>query len=403
MLGLGVGSNYPRLTVNFLKEHNVRGNIFNDYNFGGYLIYHLWPNIPLFIDGRTPTIYDQNFLWLYFSAQHKKEVWKKLVDQYGVEIVLIEDNREHGYSSLFYWLDEDRKWMLVAFDDVSCLYIKRVPRFEGLTKRYGFRYLRPALITMEYAKQWKGNKKYLQELEGELNSACQRFPNDFYPFYYLGIYYEIHGTRNNLLESEKAMRKAIANRPDLSRGYYELGFILMKLERYDEAVETLKKAIKLQPNLPVDAYYYLGVSLYNLGYIDEAVDALEKYRTKADLETRVEAYRLLGNIYIQKYKFHEALSCFERERYLEEPTWETFSNLGLAYFGLDRFEEARKCFERARAIKPGMLRVVYNLAVVYEKLGLFGEAKRMYAEASKIRPQTPEEEILIQKAGKKAR
>ena len=47
--------NYPCGAVKFLKNnpqyHNLK--IFNDYNYGGYLIWTC-PNIKLFIDGRLP-------------------------------------------------------------------------------------------------------------------------------------------------------------------------------------------------------------------------------------------------------------------------------------------------------------------------------------------------------------
>jgi tetratricopeptide (TPR) repeat protein len=402
-LGLGVWTNYPAMTVNFLKEHNVRGNIFNDYNFGGYLIWHLWPDIPVFIDGRTPTIYDQDFLWLDSVAQHKKEVWKQVAERYGIDIVLIRDEREKGYASLFYWLDEDEDWMLVAFDDVSNLYIKRGAKFDKLIKQYGFHYLRPAFITMEYAKQWRGNKRYLQGLEKELSIACQRFPHDFYPFYYLGIYHQIYETKAHFLEAETALKRAIANRPYLPQGYYELGFTLMKLERYEEAIKALKRALKLNPNVLAESYYNLGICLFQTGHINEAIEFLEKYKELAGFETKVEAYKLLGRAYLQKYKFQKAISCFERAGYLEQPTWDILLNMGVAYFGLDRLEKARECFERAMTMEPDNVKIVYNLAVVNEKLGLIEKAKRLYGEASQIRSQTPEEEALIQKAREKVK
>lgn len=400
-IGLGVWTNYPATAVNFLKEHNVRGNIFNDYNFGGYLIWHLWPDISVYIDGRTPTIYDQDFLWLDGMAQQKKEVWKNVADQYGIDIVLMHDERDKGYASLFYWLDEDENWTLVAFDDVSNLYIKRGTKFDELIKQYGFHYLRPALITMDYVKERRDDKSYLKELERELNIACQRFPQDFYPFYYLGIYHQIYGTKEHFLEAEEALLKAIANRPYWSQGYYELGFTFMKLGQYDEAIVALKKAMRLSPNILADSYYNLGVSLFQKGEITEAIRFLEIYKEKAGFGTRVEAYRLLGRAYLQKCKLQKALSCFERLGYLEKPTWDTLLNMGVAYFGLDRLEKARDCFERARQMEPGSLKVVYNLAVVYEKLGLIEKAKRMYEKASQLRPRTPEEETLIQKAREK--
>jgi len=402
--GFGVLSNfyYPKETVEFLKDHDVRGNIFNDYGFGGYMIWHLWPDIPVFIDGRTPTVYDHDFFWLYGLVYWKRETWEKMVKQYGIEIVLLQADREKNYvPPLYSWLDEDAAWRLVAFDDNSSLYLKRGQRFDGLIGQYGYQYLRPADITMEYAKQKRVDKRYLKELEKELNVACQRSPQDFYPFYYLGIYHQIYGTKEHLQEAEKAFRRAAANRPDFSMAHYELGFTLMKLERYDEAAEKFKQSLKLNHNLPVDVYYYLGSSLFKRGEIDEANKFLKEYKERAGFEARFEAYNLLGKTYLQKHKFRKALSCFEREGYLGDTSWETLLNKGAAYFGLGKLEKARGCFEQALEMNPNSLKVFYNLGVVYEKLGLPEKAKEMYEKASHIRPQTPEEKILIQKAGEK--
>lgn len=400
-LGFGVWRNYPETTVNFLKEHDIKGKIFNTYGHGGYLIWHLWPDIPVFIDGRTPTIYDQDFFWLYSLAEEKKEVWEKVAEHYGVEIVLVQDNREVGYASLFYWLDEDADWRLVAFDDIANLYMKKGGKFDGLIEQYGFHYLRAADVSMDYAKERKEDKKFLKALERELQEACRRFPRDFYPFYYLGIYHQIYGTKEHFLEAEKAFLKAIANRPYVPQGYYKLGFTFMKLERYDKAIKALKKAMRLSPYILADSYYNLGICLFEKGEINEAIKFLEIYKEKAGGGTRVEAYRLLGRAYLQKHKLQKALSCFERVGYLEKPTWDDLLNMGVAYFGLDRLDKAQECFERAREMKPDALKVIYNLAVVYEKLGLLEKAKRMYEEASQIRPQTPEEETLIQKSREK--
>jgi tetratricopeptide (TPR) repeat protein len=400
-LGFGVWRNYPETTVNFIKEHDIKGKIFNTYGQGGYLIWHLWPDIPVFIDGRTPTIYDQDFFWLYGLAQEKKEVWEKVVEHYGVEIVLVQDNREIGYALLFYWLDEDADWRLVAFDDIANLYMKKGGKFDRLIEQYGFHYLRAADVSMDYAKERKEDRKFLKALERELQEACRRFPRDFYPFYYLGIYHQIYGTKEHFLEGEKAFLKAIANRPDLPQGYYELGFTFMKLERYDEAIKALKKAMRLSPHILADSYYNLGICLFEKGEIHEAIKCLEIYKKEAGAGTRVEAYSLLGRAYLQRHKLQKALSCFERVGYLEEPKWDTLLNMGVAYFGLDRLDKARDCFERAKEMKPDSLKVIYNLAVVYEKLGLPERAERMYEEASQIRPQTPEEETLIQKSREK--
>jgi len=402
-LGFGVWRHYPETTVNFLKEHGARGKIFNAYGYGGYIIWHLYPNIPVFIDGRTPTIYDQDFFWLCGLAYRKKEIWEKVVKRYGIEIVLVQDYREKGYAPLFYWLDEDADWRLVAFDDVSNLYMRKGGRFDGLIERYGFRYLRPAEVSMTDAKERKDDEQYLQTLEKELKESCLRFPQDFYPFYYLGLYHQIYGSQEHLKEAEEALRRAVVNRPSLPRGHYELGFTLMKLERYDEAVAAFKQSIRVSQNRPPDVYYYLGASSLHLGEIDKAISFLEKYKKKAGLGTRVEAYQFLGRAYLQKYKFKKALSCFVREGYLEEPTWETYLNMGVAYFGLDELDKARKNFEKSKALKPDNLKTVYNLAVVYAKLGLADKAKKLFHDVSQMKPQTPEEGVWVQKAKEQAK
>lgn len=400
-LGLGVWRNYPATTVQFLKEHGVKGRIFNTYGYGGYIIWHLWPNIQVFIDGRAVTIYDQDFFWLCGLAYRNTDALGKIFDRYEVEIVLLQDDREKGYSSVFYWLDENEDWRLVAFDDIANLYIKKDGKFDKLIKQYGFRYLRPADVSMSYAKEKKDNLRYLKILEKELQESCLRFPQDSYPFYYLGVYHQIYGTKEHLQEAEKALQKAVSNNPYFPRGYYELGFTLMKLERYAEAAEAFKRSIRISRHLPLDAYYYLGVSLFHQGKIDEAITFLEKYKKEAELGTRVEAYQFLGRAYLQKYKFRKALSCFEREGYLEEPTWETYLNMGVAYFGLNELNQARKYFEKSKALKPDNLKAVYNLAVVYEKLGFAEKAKRIFQDVSQMSPKTQEEEAWVQKAKEK--
>jgi Flp pilus assembly protein TadD len=402
-LGFGVWRDYPETTVNFLKEHDIKGKIFNTYGHGGYLIWNLWPDIPVFIDGRTPTVYDQDFFWLYTLAYQKREIWEKAVKHYGIEVVLVQDDRERGYLSLLSWLDKSDVWRLVAFDDVSNLYIRKGGRFDSMIEQYGFRYLRPADVFMGYAKEKREDKKYLKDLEKELKDACQRSPKDFYPYYYLGVYHQIYGTKAHCQEAVKALRRAITNRPDLPRGYYELGFTLMKLERYAEAVKMLKEAINLHSNLPVDVYYYLGTSLFQRGEIKEAIKFLEKYKQRAGLETRAEAYRVLGRAYLQRYKFRKALSCFERVGYLEEPTWDILTNMGIAYFGLGMLEKAQECFERAMEQKPEAIKVVYNLAIVYEKLGLTERAKRLFEKVSQMSPGTSEEEKWVQRAKEKTK
>ena len=48
------GEYYPSKAVTYLESSKCKGNIFNSYNFGGYLIWKL-PNSKVYIDGRMPS------------------------------------------------------------------------------------------------------------------------------------------------------------------------------------------------------------------------------------------------------------------------------------------------------------------------------------------------------------
>ncbi len=50
---------YPVAAVAYLTYNPCPGNLFNDFNYGGYLIWRL-PGVPLYIDGRMPTWRDEN-------------------------------------------------------------------------------------------------------------------------------------------------------------------------------------------------------------------------------------------------------------------------------------------------------------------------------------------------------
>jgi hypothetical protein len=54
----------PKAAIDFVRRKNITGNVFNDYNFGGFLIYS---SISTFVDGRALPFGD-DFLHKYFDA-----------------------------------------------------------------------------------------------------------------------------------------------------------------------------------------------------------------------------------------------------------------------------------------------------------------------------------------------
>ena len=123
---------YPSGAINFIKENKPSGNMFNPYNWGGYLIWHLYPEYRVFIDGRT--LNETAFLHtsLIFKAEQGKNLkialWKQLLDAYGVNFIITNAVSSSGkIIRLVDMLYIDNGWKLVYADGKSIIFIRNTP------------------------------------------------------------------------------------------------------------------------------------------------------------------------------------------------------------------------------------------------------------------------------------
>lgn len=87
-VGLGLDRDeFPVEAADFLSATRIRGNMFNDMGWGGYLIFRLYPNERVFIDTRT-MIYGDEFLERYSDALFDETVFDRIVQEYGITHVI---------------------------------------------------------------------------------------------------------------------------------------------------------------------------------------------------------------------------------------------------------------------------------------------------------------------------
>lgn len=80
---------YPAGAVDYLKQQDMVGNLFNEYHWGGYLIYQLYPDRRVFIDGR-PDMYGDRFVERYLQVALLRPTWSEVLDEHDVRLVLID-------------------------------------------------------------------------------------------------------------------------------------------------------------------------------------------------------------------------------------------------------------------------------------------------------------------------
>jgi hypothetical protein len=115
---------YPTAGARYLRANLGERRLYNDYTWGGYLIYTLYPDVPLFIDGRSD-FYRSRIVEDYAAIGRLQPGWEDLMRQYGIDAVLLRKG-----SSLARGLREDSRWKEVFTGPVETVLV-RVPDASG--------------------------------------------------------------------------------------------------------------------------------------------------------------------------------------------------------------------------------------------------------------------------------
>ena len=106
---------YPEGAVAYMKQNGIRGRLFHDWDWGGYLIWHA-PELKVFIDGRGEPYGPHGVFPDYWSAISNKGP-QAVLDKYQIEYVLMPPE-----SPLSRALRESPKWTAVYSDKASILF-----------------------------------------------------------------------------------------------------------------------------------------------------------------------------------------------------------------------------------------------------------------------------------------
>jgi hypothetical protein len=82
---------FPVGAVEFLQSHPPRGRIFNHYDWGGYLIWSVYPSTRVFIDGRAD-LYGDHLLHQFAETYQFKDDWRRTLTLWNIQTVLIPVN-----------------------------------------------------------------------------------------------------------------------------------------------------------------------------------------------------------------------------------------------------------------------------------------------------------------------
>ena len=120
---------YPVRAAHFILQNDFHGNMFNEINFAGYLMFALYPKYKVFTDNRFD-LFGSKFLPDFYQIDEVGPRWQETLDKYTVNFIITE-----RASTLRKALDQSSNWVRVYLDPGYAIYVKNIPENADLITR----------------------------------------------------------------------------------------------------------------------------------------------------------------------------------------------------------------------------------------------------------------------------
>jgi len=124
-------------SIEFFKQNQLTGPIFNNYDIGGYLVFYLFPQERVFVDNR-PEAYSVDFFQKEYIPMQENEIkWLEEQDKYGFNVIFFShrDATSWGQSFLVDRV-KDQNWAPVYLDEFNIILLKRNEANQNIIDQY---------------------------------------------------------------------------------------------------------------------------------------------------------------------------------------------------------------------------------------------------------------------------
>ncbi|HEX8965589.1 MAG TPA: hypothetical protein VF820_04120 [Patescibacteria group bacterium] len=244
---------YPVNAMRFIQKTNIQGNLFNEYSFGGFLLYNLYPKHTVFIDGRMDPymcceLYDYQKLYdnKYLPDDQYHTLLNNLWNKYNISYILIKTQKNTYTTKVSHILSLDKNWNLVYWDDSFEIFVRNDNKNTALLKQYA------ALGATPYE-----DVPYKKGLEKQAIADYSRMiaiTDSAISENALGL---LLWQDKQYATAQQDFEKAVNLNANFASPYVNLAAIYTLSHEYDKAVSMYKKALILDPTRGI-IYIRLG-------------------------------------------------------------------------------------------------------------------------------------------------
>ena len=124
-------------SANFFIDNQLEGPIYNNYDNGGYLIFHLFPKEKVYVDNRPEAYPSSFFTDEYIPSQEKEGLWQKFDDKYHFNTIFF------SYSDLTPWGQNfiknrfrDPEWATVFIDKYNVILLRQNAKNQSIISQF---------------------------------------------------------------------------------------------------------------------------------------------------------------------------------------------------------------------------------------------------------------------------
>jgi hypothetical protein len=119
--GKSFGMSYnesQKQATDFVMKSKLKGNIFNNFDIGGYFIYRLFPKYKVFVDNRPEAYPAEFFQDVYIPLQEKKELRETIFRRYNIHTIFFSHTDMTPWGRAFMQqILKEPQWRMIYLDD----------------------------------------------------------------------------------------------------------------------------------------------------------------------------------------------------------------------------------------------------------------------------------------------
>jgi len=298
LFGTGPSWWYPERAAAFLKREHLPGNVFHDYNLGGYLTWNIGPQYLDFVDGRyfpfAGELFDEQRRLASLGPDAPE--WQQAADRWHLNTVIFSTARYAGLGT--FALQEfcaSSAWKPVYLDEVSIIFVRN--RAE--------------------------NTEWIQKL----GIRCDSAP---------------------IVPSQAVSGNSLRARAEKFNYLMNAGSIFFALARDAEAASMLAQAGQIFPDDP--GLHLVKAQL--LAATNRFEEAEREYLRAVRAHPSDAAWFALARLYSSEHRYPDALHCVEEAAALSQVPYERWRSAGLLYLYMNEPQSALTAFNEAERESP---------------------------------------------------